>query len=114
MLTYLAECALLEGHLHLDRLAQPTPAPATAEPIPEAARAWAQADNIVRHTGYGRRETELHLLEARLRHHQCRPDQAREALARAQSRIRAIGQCGLWPRLTLVAAELGIQVPDQH
>ncbi len=68
MPTYLAECALLEGHLHLDRLAQPTPAPATAEPIPEAARAWAQADNIIRHTGYGRRETELHLLEARLRH----------------------------------------------
>ena len=175
MQTYLADCALLEGHLHLDRLARPTPAPATAapisdpaaadsptggsglpdicvpaasdhpwhrvpascrnddqidpsglpspdraptdpppaDPIPDAARAWAQANEIIRRTGYGRRETELHLLEARLRHHQCRPDQAREALACAQSRIEAIGQWGLWPRLTQVAAELAVQVPER-
>ncbi|WP_295446826.1 TIR and AAA domain-containing protein [uncultured Thiodictyon sp.] len=115
MLTYLADGALLEGHLHLDRLARPTPetaAPA-ADPIPEAARAWAQANEIIRRTGYGRRETELHLLEARLRSHQGRPDQASEALDRAQLRIRAIGQWGLWPRLSQVAAELGAQVPEQ-
>ncbi|AUB81356.1 hypothetical protein [Candidatus Thiodictyon syntrophicum] len=175
MQTYLADCALLEGHLHLDRLTRPTPAPATAapiseraaadspaggsglpdicvpapsehpwhrvpascrnddqldrsglpgpdcaptdppaaDPIPDAARAWAQAHEIIRRTGYGRRETELYLLEARLRHHQGRPDQTREALARARSRIEAIGQWGLWPRLTQVAAELGVQVPER-
>ncbi|WP_295384947.1 TIR and AAA domain-containing protein [uncultured Thiodictyon sp.] len=112
MLTYLADGALLEGHLHLDRLARPVPGTA-ADPIPEAARAWAHANEIIRRTGYGRRETELHLLEARLRHHQGRPDQAGEALDRAQSRIRAIGQWGLWPRLTQVAAELGAPVPEQ-
>ena len=128
MQTPLADCALLEGHLHLDRLTRPAAglaAPGAAErpgpgpaadrpdPIPDAARAWAQAHELIRRTGYARRETELHLLEARLRHHQGRPDQAAEALARARSRIQAIGQWGLWPRLTQVARELGVQVPER-
>jgi len=79
---YLAEAALLAGHLALDQA-----------------------------TVRGRREAELHLLEARLKHRQVRPDEAREALVLAEARIRALGQWGLWPQLTQVAEELGAPAP---
>jgi len=124
MRTYLAESALLAGQLALDRVAKadrpagirPGPdsaadEPGTPEAIPQAAAHWTQADRLIRETGYGRRETELHLLEARLKHHQSRPDEARAALARAESRLRALGQWGLWPELLRVAAELGLSAP---
>ena len=70
MRTTIAEAALLAGHLELDRARDATAAPAA---VPEAARHWTQADRLIRETGYGRREAELHLLEARLKHHQSRP-----------------------------------------
>jgi tetratricopeptide (TPR) repeat protein len=103
MRTDLAEAALLAGHLALD-----APAP---EHIADAAGHWTEADRLIRDTGYGRREAELHLLEARLKHHQRRPDEAREALASADARLRAIGQWGLWPQLAQVAEELGLPPP---
>ena len=79
--------------------------------IPRAAAHWTQADCLIRETGYQRRKAELHLLEARLQHHQARPAQARTALARAESALRARGQWGLWPALRQVAAELGLPAP---
>lgn len=127
MRTYLAECALLGGYLALDWAAMadrpagirltpdqapagigagPTAASGAMDAIPQAAADWTQADRLIRETGYGRREAELHLLEARLKHRQ-----ARAALARAESRLRAIGQWGLWPELVRVAAELGLPAP---
>ncbi|WP_295447241.1 toll/interleukin-1 receptor domain-containing protein [uncultured Thiodictyon sp.] len=114
MRTYLAETALLAGQLALDLaldLAQAGADPAAPDPVPEAARHWTQADLLIRETGYGRREAELHLLETRLKHHQSRPDEARAALARAESRLRTLGQWGLWPQLVRVATELGLPAP---
>ena len=108
MRTYLAECALLAGHLDLDRALDRA---AAADAVPDAAKHWTQADRLIRETGYGRREAELHLLEARLKHHQARPEEARAALARAESALRARGQWGLWPQLVQVAAELGLPAP---
>ncbi|AUB81989.1 hypothetical protein THSYN_14270 [Candidatus Thiodictyon syntrophicum] len=117
MRTYLAECALLAGQLDLDGApagtgAGPAAAPGTLDAIPRAAAHWTQADGLIRETGYQRREAELHLLEARLQHHQARPAQARAARARAESALRARGQWGLWPTLRQVAAELGLPAPD--
>jgi tetratricopeptide (TPR) repeat protein len=127
MRTYLAEAALLAGQLALDRAAmadrpagiRPTaltqagaaPDPAAPGPVPEAARHWTQADRLIRETGYARREAELHLLEARLKHHQARPAEARAALVRAESRLRTLGQWGLWPQLVRIATELGLPAP---
>ncbi len=108
MRTYLAECALLAGHLDLDRALDRAAAP---DAVPEAAKHWTQADRLIRETGYRRREAELHLLEARLKHHQARPAEARAALACAESALRARGQWGLWPQLVQVAAELGVPAP---
>ena len=112
MRTSLAECALLAGQLDLDRApagteAGPAAAPGTPDAIPRAAAHWTQADCLIRETGYGRREAELHLLEARLQHHQARPAQAR-----AESALRARGQWGRWPALLQAAAELGLPAPD--
>ncbi|WP_295392601.1 toll/interleukin-1 receptor domain-containing protein [uncultured Thiodictyon sp.] len=113
MRTYIAEAALLAGQLALDRAQAGTaPNPAAPDPVPEAARHWTQADLLIRETGYARREAELHLLEARLKHHQSRPDEAHAALARAESRLRTLGQWGLWPQLVRVATELGL--PDRR
>jgi hypothetical protein len=103
MRTHLAKAALLAGHLALD-----APSP---EHIADAAGHWTEADRLIRDTGYGRREAELHLLEARLKHHQRRPDEARETLTRAEARLRAIGQWGLWPQLAQVVTELGLPPP---
>ncbi len=104
MRTYLAECALLAGDLRLD---------STPPDIPNAAKAWAEAELIVRETGYGRRLAELYLLQARLLHHQANPEAARRALDKAEARIREIGQWGFWPALHRVGRELGIEVPEQ-
>ena len=124
MRTDLAECALLAGQLELDRPVdwsamadrpagiRPTPDRAAApDAVPDAAKHWTQADRLIRETGYRRREAELHLLEARLKHHQARPAEARAALARAESDLRARDQWGLWPQLLQVAAELGLPAP---
>jgi hypothetical protein len=108
MRTDLAECAVLAGHLDLDRALDRAAAP---DAVPEAAKHWTQADRLIRETGYRRREAELHLLEARLKHHQARPAEARAALAGAESALRARGQWGLWPQLVQVAAELGLPAP---
>ena len=108
MRTTIAEAALLAGHLELDRARDAAAAPAA---VPEAARHWTQADRLIRETGYGRREAELHLLEARLKHHQSRPLDAGAALTRAEQRLRTLGQWGLWPELAAVAAELGLPAP---
>ena len=117
MRTYLAEAALLAGQLALDLALDPAqagaaPDPAAPDPVPEAARHWTQANRLIRETGYGRREAELHLLEARLKHHQSRPFDAHAAQARAESRLRTLGQWGLWPQLVQVATELGL--PDRR
>jgi chemotaxis protein histidine kinase CheA len=97
------------------------PIPSILGPIPVLSGAFLDSegnpqlvlnpDGLIRETGYGRREAELHLLEARLKHRQDRPEEARAALARAESRLRAIGQWGLWPELLRVAAELGLPAP---
>jgi hypothetical protein len=108
MRTYLAESALLAGHLDLDQASDRAAAPDT---VPEAAKHWTQADRLIRETGYRRREAELHLLEARLKHHQARPAEARAAIARGESALRAREQWGLWPQLVQVAAELGVPAP---
>jgi hypothetical protein len=101
MRTYLAECALLAGNLHLD-----------AGQVPRAAAEHAEAARLIREDGYGRREAELHLLQARLLHQQHDPAGARTALAAAEARIRAVGQWGLWPELHRVGEGLGVPVPS--
>ena len=80
----------------------------------DEARREVYGDRIQRggqgYTGYGRREAELYLLEARLKHHQSHPDEAREAreaLDRAEARLCELGQWGLWAQLVQVAGELG-------
>ena len=103
MRTDLAEAALLAGHLALDAR--------TPEHVTEAASHWSEADRLIRDTGYARREAELHLLEARLKHHQTHPIDARKALDRAEARLTALGQWGLWPQLQQIAAELNLPLP---
>jgi hypothetical protein len=103
MRTYLAECALLAGHLALD---------CTPAAVAESAASWTDADRLIRETGYARRGAELQLLEARLKHRQARPEEASAAIARAESDLRARGQWGLWPQLVQVAAELGLAAPE--
>jgi hypothetical protein len=100
--------ALLADHLELDRARDGAAVP---EAVPEVARHWTQADRLIRETGYGRREAELQLLEARLKHHQSRPFGAGAALTRVESHIRVLGQWGLWPQLHVVATELGLPAP---
>ncbi len=100
MRTQLAECALLAGNLCLDQ-----------GEVPPAAAEHAEAAKLIREDGYGRRETELQLLHARLLHHQHDPDGARNALQAAEDRIREIGQWGFWPELHQVGKELGISIP---
>jgi hypothetical protein len=95
MRTYLAECALLAGNLQLDE-----------NHIPQAAAEYAAAAQLIHEDGYGRRLTELHLLHARLLHAQ----HDAEAPARAEARIREIGQWGFWRALRQVAQE--IAAPD--
>lgn len=100
MRTYLADCALLAGNLHLD----------AGDALPQAAAEYATAAQLLHEDGYGRRLTELHLLHARLLHAQ-RDPAARDAWAQAEARIRAIGQWGYWRALHQVAHELGTADP---
>jgi len=99
MRTYLAECALLAGHLHLDE-----------GQVKEAAAAHAEAARLIHEDGYARRETELRLLHTRLLHHEHDPEGARVALARAEARIRKIGQWGFWRVLRGTGQEIGIAI----
>ncbi len=101
MRTYLAECALLAGNLYLDE---------ESDPLEEAAAQHATAARLIREDGYGRRLTELHLLQARLLHAQHDPE-APQALARAEARIREVGQWFFWRELRAVARELGSPDP---
>ncbi len=101
MRTYLAECALLAGNLHLDEGC-----------MPEAAAQYATAARLIHEDGYGRRLTELHLLHARLLHAQHDPETP-AALARAEARIREIGQWGYWRALRQVAGEIGAPEPGE-
>lgn len=99
--TYLAECALLGGNLLLDEAR-----------IPEAAAQHANAAQLIREDGYGRRLTELHLLHARLLHAQ--HDLATlQALADAQARIREAGQWYFWRELRAVANEIAASDPGE-
>jgi hypothetical protein len=98
MRTYLAECALLAAHLHLD-----------ANQVPEAAAEHAEAARLIREDGYGRREAQLSLLHARLLHQQADPA-APATLAAAEARIREIGQWGLWRELYQTGKEIGVPV----
>ncbi len=102
MRTYLTECALLAGHLHLD-----------ADEVPQAAAQHAEAARLIRAAGYARREAELHLLHARLLHHESDPAAARAALQAAEARIRAIDQWGLWRELHQTGQEIGVAVPEE-
>ncbi len=102
MRSYLAECALLAGHLHLD-----------AGKVPQAATQHSEAARLIREDGYGRREAELHLLHARLLHHESDPAAARAALQAAETRIRGIGQWGLWRELHEVGKEIGVAVTEE-
>jgi len=101
MRTYLAECALLGGNLFLDEAR-----------VPEAAAHHANAAQLIREDGYGRRLTELHLLHARLLHAQHDPD-ALQALADAQTRIREVGQWYFWRELRAVANEIAAPDPGE-
>jgi hypothetical protein len=101
MRTYLAECALLAGHLYLD-----------AGQVGPAGEQHARAAALLHEDGYGRRLAELHILDARLRHHQHDPQAARTALAAAQACLRELGQWGLWRALVAVAHELGQDIPE--
>ena len=98
MRTYLAECALLAGHLHLD-----------AGELPEAAAAHAEASTLIHEDGYLRRLAELHLLAARLHHHQHEPEAARRALIQARDRIEEVGQYAFRARVREIAEELGVE-----
>jgi hypothetical protein len=101
MRTYLADAALLAGHLDLDE-----------GDTPNAAARHAEAAAIIHADGYGRRLAELRLLDARLRHHQRDPAAARTALA-AEARLREIKQWGFWRDLRHTAAELGADDPGE-
>ncbi|MDP2430812.1 MAG: TIR domain-containing protein [Pseudomonadota bacterium] len=101
MRTYLAECALLAGNLHLDE-----------GKTPQAAAEYTGAAQLIHEDGYGRRLTELHLLNARLLHAQ-HDHRAVDTLARAEARIREIGQWGFWRALRQVAIELGAADPGE-
>jgi hypothetical protein len=101
MRTYLADAALLAGHLDLDE-----------GDTPNAAARHAEAAAIIHADGYGRRLAELRLLDARLRHHQRDPAAARAALA-AEARLREIKQWGFWRDLRHTAAELGADDPGE-
>lgn len=100
MRTYLAECALLAAHLHLD-----------ANQLPEAAAEHAKAARLIREDGYARRKVELQILHARLLHHQADPS-ARTALESAQACIRDLGQWGHWRELRETGKEIGMPVPE--
>jgi tetratricopeptide (TPR) repeat protein len=101
MRTWLAECALLAGNLCLDE-----------GRTPEAAAQYASAAQLIHEDGYGRRLTELHLLQARLLRAQRDPESL-SALARAEARIREIGQWGHWRALRQVAREIGAPDPGE-
>ncbi|MDD5295808.1 MAG: ATP-binding protein [Rhodocyclaceae bacterium] len=101
MRAYLAECALLAGNLCLDE-----------NRLTEAAGHYAEAARLIREDGYGRRLTELHLLQARLLRAQHDPA-AQSALTQAEARIRDIGQWGFWRELRAVAAEIKAADPGE-
>lgn len=101
MRTYLAECALLAGNLHLDE-----------GRVAEAAAQYATAATLIHEDGYGRRFAELHLLHARLLHAQHDPA-ASQALAEAEARIREVGQWFFWRELQAVAQEIGAPDPGK-
>lgn len=101
MRTYLAECALLAGNLHLDE-----------GHVAEAAAQYATASKLIREDGYGRRYTELYLLRARLRHAQHDPAAAK-ALDKAEARIGKVGQWFFWCELCAVAKEIGAPDPGK-
>lgn len=101
MRTYLADAALLAGQLCLDQ-----------GNAPDAAAHHALAAEIIHADGYGRRLAELHLLDARLHHRQHDPAAACAALHDAETRIRAIGQWGIWRDLVKTATEIGLLVSE--
>lgn len=101
MRTYLAECALLAGNLHLDE-----------GDAPKAAAQYAEAAQLIREDGYGRREAELRLLHTRVLHAQHDPG-APAALAAAEARIRETGQWFFWRELRAVAKEIGANDPGE-
>ena len=68
----------------------------------------AEASTLIHEDGYLRRLAELHLLAARLHHHQHEPEAARHALIQARDRIEEVGQYAFRARLREIAEELGV------